>query len=81
MSNKNKKNFWLYRVSALDTLMELSCIPTTDLGSSLAGFFPGICTHMLKTINGSIKQSHFLTKVSEMIFGILLRLFINIFYF
>ncbi|KZS12403.1 TELO2-interacting protein 1 [Daphnia magna] len=65
------------RVSALDTLMELSCIPTTDLGSSLAGFFPGICTHMLKTINGSIKQSHFLTKRAVEVFSSWIRIILN----
>ena len=55
--------FKLNRLSALYTLVELSCIPTSGLGSSLHGFFPGLCTHMLKIINGAIKQSHAVTKV------------------
>ncbi|KAI9562923.1 hypothetical protein GHT06_010379 [Daphnia sinensis] len=61
------------RISALDTLMELSCIPTTNLGFSLAGFFPGTCTHMLKIINGSIKQSHILTKRAVEVFSSWIR--------
>jgi len=48
--------------------MELSYNPSSELGSSLSGFFPGICTNMLKIINGTIKQSHVLTKVLTLAF-------------
>ncbi|XP_057368022.1 TELO2-interacting protein 1 homolog [Daphnia carinata] len=65
------------RLSALNTLMELSCIPTTVIGSSLAGFFPGTCTHMLKIINGSIKQSHILTKRAVEVFSSWIRIILN----
>lgn len=66
--SKNQQSILTYRLSALDSLLELSSIPTNELGSSLADFFPGICTHMLKTINGIMKQSHAVTKVQSILY-------------
>lgn len=49
----------------MDCLMELAAKQEAiqDMGLFFMLVFPGICTHMLAVINGSIKQSHLVTQV------------------
>jgi len=59
-------NIFIYfeRLSSLDCLEELSSRDLTSLRTSMVDLFPGISTHMLKILNGEIKQSHAIPEVS-----------------
>lgn len=57
--------FMLYalRLTALDCLSEAISFPYELLPKILTGYFPGICTNMLKIIDGNVKQSYSVTQV------------------